>query len=219
MKNRYKYGIEKVALRAMNTRPNSRKQDPKNLKIKRKSNREFIKAIKSEKTSVAIKDVRTCLVSENIPFLPQPYKMHPFEDDSKKNETNIIETNESSKMIEEKEKIFSRAPTPSQRASEELKILKDCRENILSSEDVLSATLEDSMSQLLPQRDDESNLHGMPISYHIAKVRFYFFRTVTSSLIDQQFTFNTVSKDLFRSKVVIWSTFCILAPFCICISF
>ena len=154
----------------MSARTNSRKEDSKNLKVNKKSNRDFIKAIKSEKESVAIKDVRTCLASENIPFFPQPYKIHLFEDDSIKKQTNVIDTNElesPDKMIEKK--TFSRIPTPSQ-ASEEIKILKNCWENILSSEDVLSVTLEDPSSQLLPQRDEEEKLHGEPISYHIAKV-------------------------------------------------
>ena len=147
----------------------ARKQDSKNLKINKKSNRDFIKAIKSEKESVAIKDVRTCLVSENIPFLPQTYKIHLFENDSIKKQTNVNELESTDKVIEKK--TFLRIPTPSQ-ASEEIKILKNCWENILSSEDVLSATLEDPSSQLLPQRDDKENLHGAPISYHIAKVIF-----------------------------------------------
>ena len=69
----------------------ARKQDSKNLKINKKSNRDFIKAIKSEKESVAIKDVRTCLVSENIPFLPQTYKIHLFENDSIKKQTDVNE--------------------------------------------------------------------------------------------------------------------------------
>jgi len=94
----------------------------------------------------------------------------------------VIDTNElefPNKVIEKK--TFSRIPTPSQ-ASEEIKILKNCWENILSSEDVLSATLEDPSSQLLPQRDEEENLHGAPISYHIAKsLRILLFGNVKNS--------------------------------------
>ena len=122
--------------------------------------------IKREKESIVITDVKTSLASKHFQSVSQPCKSYLIEDIiCEKNKSEITDMNETRRTEEE---IFTRIHTPLRIKEEEE--LKECWENIISDEDVLTSALEDSSSQMLSWRDADDNLHGTPISYHAAKV-------------------------------------------------